>query len=167
MKPFDLRHELLFPEHELVRYANALLAEAGSGLRVHGAFRPRFDRVILLSVTGGRNERLVAPVCEHTLGLISFKSILRGPTDGSWLADGAGGESFEVVAFFGEEAPRLAASRKTVTSFMLSDEAESWQDAEAHAQDVRLSLAERLGRGLYGETFEIRHVKPVKLRMSA
>jgi len=150
----DSRNEILFPEAVLVAYANRLLASSGAGFVVHGAVRTQYDRVVLFSMDpSGRNYRFVAPVCEFALGLLSFRSILRGGS--AWKPDGRPEQEDGEIAFYGNGGPRLAASKKALSAYLRSARPEPWQDRAAHREDIERTLAERLARGLYGEGYEI------------
>lgn len=148
----------LFPEDVLIAYANELLSISGSDfVTVYGAVYPRENHVTLQAQDENRkNVRMIAPVCEFAPGIIAFRSLLlTKDTFGSWLSNGQASVGCKELAFFGENGPKLVASRQGLSDYFLSGSAEEFQNAAGYREYMESTLSMQLEKGFYTDTFDV------------
>lgn len=155
-----LDHGLLYPEEILAKFASRLLEEAGSHLTVDTAVWAHDDYVTIVALDDkNKVVRLAAPVVEFHPGIISFRSILEGlRMEPLWNESGAAAEETSEIAFYGDEGPKLIASRDTLADYFRSGKPSARQDPAGYRGFMESVLQERLKGDFYHRDFEVAYI---------
>lgn len=139
---------ILYPSDEVTAYANLLLDQVGSRLRVTSAKLIKgHDNVFELKAKGvaGGQFLLYAPYAKFHDGSMTFRSILRPPYRGgtvNFLVGGQATGGTKQILHQGENGLRLVPSEAAVDSYFRSSDPTQMRHPEAHIQGREDSLAD-------------------------
>lgn len=130
----------LYPEVEVIAYANLLLEQAGSNLRTTSStFVNDRENCMRLSArtSAGGLVHLIAPLAVFPDGSMTFRSILRAPYRGgeiNYLVNGQATGATKEVLFQGENGLRLIPSIAAIENHFRSSDPTQMRNPDLHAK---------------------------------